>query len=75
MEKYWALDYVNDKLGECELIYEDQLYLTEEEAEAAARAMAHPELFEVTWYSMADLYEVYETDLIVINDKFQVVYK
>jgi hypothetical protein len=75
MEKYWALDYVNGELSECELVYEDQLYLTEEEAEAAARATARPELFEVTWYSIADLREVYETDPIVINDKLQVVYK
>lgn len=53
MKKYYALDYINEH--ECELVYDGQLYLTEEEAEAARKRMPRPELFDVTWYLVKDL--------------------
>lgn len=65
--KYWALDYVNGELGECELVYNDQLYATEEEAATAREATGRPDLFDITWYSKLDLEEVY--NMLVIIDK------
>ena len=59
MEKYWAIDYVNGADGECELVYDDQLYRTEEEAAQAARDTGRPDLFDVSWYTLADLDEMY----------------
>lgn len=53
MKRYYALDYINEH--ECELVYDGQLYLTEEEAEAARQRMPRPELFDVTWYLIKDL--------------------
>ena len=53
MEKFWALDYVDEY--ECELVVDAQLYATEEEAYAAREAKAHPERYDITWYTLADL--------------------
>lgn len=53
MEKFWALDYVDEY--ECELVVDGQLYATEEEAYAAREAMSHPERYDITWYTKADL--------------------
>lgn len=63
MEKYWALDYINGELGECELVYDNQLYATEAEAKAAAEETGRPDLFDVTWYTMNDL----EDDIYACN--------
>lgn len=57
--KYWALDYVNDRDGEYELVYNDQLYATEEEAYAAREATGRPDLFDVTCYTPSDLDDIY----------------
>ena len=65
MMKYYALDYVNGELGECELVYNDQLYLTEEAADAAREATGRPELFDITWYSRMDLEETYNTEISI----------
>ena len=73
MEKYYALDYVCGELGECELVYNDQLYATEEEAEQARAAMPRPELFDVTWYGIKDLEEVYNTE-VRVNDELKICY-
>jgi len=71
MKKYYALDYV-DKL-ECELVYNGQLYLTEEEAEAAKSKMRRPELFDVTWYTLQDLQDdVFDGESIVITPSLKV---
>ena len=67
MEKYWALDYVDDT--SCELVYQDKLYRNELEAEAARAAMPEPTRFEVSWYSKLDLREVYEDDELEVDDK------
>lgn len=53
MEKYWALDYVDET--SCELVVGDKLYATEEEAYAARARHSHPECYEVNWYSRKDL--------------------
>lgn len=66
MEKYWALDYVDDR--ECELVYNDQLYLTKAAARAAAKATGHPENFDVTPYRMVDLMDVYQADALEIDE-------
>lgn len=65
MEKYWAIDYVNGELGECELVYGDQLYATEEEAIRAATETGRPELFDVTWYGVKDLDEIYNAPVTI----------
>lgn len=66
--KYWALDYVNGELGECELVYNDQLYATEEEAEAAREATGRPDLFDITWYTPLDLDEVYGRTVTILDN-------
>ena len=53
MEKFWALDYVDQ--DECELVVDAQLYRTEAEARDALRLKAHPERYDITWYTRADL--------------------
>lgn len=70
MEKYWALDYVDDT--SCELVYQDKLYRNELEAEAARAAMPEPVRFEVSWYSKLDLREVYEDDELEVDDKLEI---
>ena len=68
--KYWALDYING--CECELVYNNQLYATEEEAEAAAIATGRPELFDVTWYTELDLEDDVYAVPFTIDDKLVV---
>ena len=68
MEKYYALDYVCGELGECELVYNDQLYATEEEAEAAREATGRPDLFDITWYTPLDLDEVYGRTVTILDN-------
>lgn len=65
MEKYWALDYTDDR--ECELVYNDQLYLTKTAAKAAAKATGYPEHFDVTPYRLIDLKAVYQDDSLEID--------
>ena len=66
--KYWALDYVNGQDGECELVYNDQLYATEEDAYAAREATGRPDLFDVTWYTPLDLDEVYCHHVTILDN-------
>ena len=66
--KYWALDYVNGELGECELVYGDQLYATEEEAEIARQSTGRPDLFDITWYTPLDLDDVYCHHVTILDD-------
>ena len=68
MKKYWALDYVNGQDNECELVYNDQLYATEEEAEAAREATGRPDLFDITWYTLADLEDVYANAVTILDN-------
>lgn len=53
MEKFWALDYVDEY--ECELVVDAQLYATEKEAAAARELKQDPERYDITWYTKADL--------------------
>ena len=66
--KYWALDYVNSQDNECELVYNDQLYATEEEAYAAREATGRPDLFDVTWYTQLDLDDVYSHHVTILDN-------
>jgi hypothetical protein len=66
--KYWAIDYVNSVDEECELVYNDQLYATEQEAEQAREATGRPDLFDVTWYSYPDLVDVYDREVTIGAD-------
>lgn len=66
--KYWALDYVNGQDGECELVYNDQLYATEEEAYAAREATGRPDLFDVTWYTPLDLDDIYCHPVTILDN-------
>lgn len=70
MEKYYALDFIND--CECELVYGDQLYATEAEAEAAREATERPELFDITWYTLNDLEDDVYTVPFEIDDNLHV---
>ena len=58
--RYWAVDYIGDT--DCEIIVNDQLYASEEDAERARAAMAaeDEEDFEVNWYSDPDLREIFD---------------
>ena len=74
MEKYYALDYVDER--ECELIYDAQLYRTREEAAAARAQMSNPERFDISWYT----YDEIQNDLfcgmpIVITDKLTIAWE
>jgi hypothetical protein len=66
--KYWALDYVNGQDNECELVYNDQLYPTEEAAEAAREATGRPDLFDITWYTPLDLDDIYSHHVTILDN-------
>ncbi len=70
--KYWALDYVDGY--SCELVYNDQLYASWEEALDARKATGRPDLFDVTEYRYIDLLEVYGVSQLEIDDKLRVRY-
>ena len=70
--KYWAIDYVNGEMGECELVCDDQLYATEEEAQAVLDKLPRPDLHEITWYTFKDLQELYHCESLEIDDKLKV---
>lgn len=72
MTKYWALDYINAQDSECELVYNDQLYATEEEAEAAREATGRPDLFDINWYTINDLEDDIYTCAFEIQDDLKV---
>jgi hypothetical protein len=63
---YYAIDYVGP--DECQLVYDDQLYATEQEAEAARPDSKY---FEVNWYGYRDLEDVYN-GLVTIDENLQV---
>ena len=69
--KYWVIDYINK--DECELVCDDQLYATEEEAQAALERLPQPDLHEVNWYSLPDLYEIYDGNF-TIDDQLRIFY-
>ena len=52
MTKFWALDYVNDETNECELVYGDQLYATEADAQLARLQADCTNQLEVNWYTI-----------------------
>lgn len=66
MKKYWALDYVDDTF--CELVCDDRVYDTEEEATAIRESKADKENYEVVWYSLADLKEIFDGNLLAIEE-------
>lgn len=66
MDKYWALDYVSDL--ECELVCDDQLYASKEDAIKARLSTSRPDLFEVNWYTLGDLREMYNDEIFITSD-------
>ena len=68
---YWALDYVGD--DECELVFRDQLYQTEEDAERARQQLNRPDDYEVHWYGLLDLMEIYDGFVSISPDLSVVV--
>ena len=72
--KYWALDYVNGMDNECELIYNDKLYATEQDAEVARENTGRPDLFDITWYTLADLREVFNCKTLMVTDDLRIVF-
>ena len=66
--EYYALDYVNPVDNECELVYDDQLYASWNEAYMAAQATGRPDLFDITMYQYIDLLEVYNASKLDITD-------
>lgn len=68
--KYWTLDYIDET--SCELVFEEKLYANKLEAEAARAAMPRPERFEVSWYSLLDLRELFDDDKLEVDDKLQI---
>lgn len=67
MKIYWALDYVNELDNECEPVYNDQLYYSEESAAYAATATRRPDLFDIAWYSIKDLEEIYNGNIEITS--------
>jgi hypothetical protein len=53
MEYFWAIDYVDE--NECELVIDDQLYASKEDAIEALVDREDRDLCEINQYSMADL--------------------
>ena len=68
MKIYYALDYISSHDWECELVYRDQLYNTEEEAVAAREETGRPDLFDITWYGIKDLEEIYNGNIEITPD-------
>ena len=68
---YWALDYVGDY--ECEMVFRDQLYRTEEDAERARQQLDRPDDYEVHWYGLLDLMEIYDGSVYISPDLSVVV--
>lgn len=68
MKIYYALDYINSHDGECEPVYCDKLYDTEEEATAAREETGRPDLFDITWYGIKDLEEIYNRNIEITPD-------
>ena len=67
--KYYALDYINPDTQECELVYGDKLYHSEEEAEAARKRLPETDMLVVNWYTMADLEDdVYTAPFHITED-------
>lgn len=66
MEKFWALDFVGER--ECELVYNDQLYKSWDEANTARVETGRPELFDITEYRLVDLEDVYDSKVQITND-------
>lgn len=63
---YYALDFINSE--ECELVYNDQLYASWDEAAAARDATGRPDLFDITEYRYIDLLDVYNASKLEIVD-------
>lgn len=66
--EYYALDYVNPVDNTCELVYDDQLYASWNEAYKAAQDSGRPDLFDITMYRYIDLLEVYNASKLEIVD-------
>jgi hypothetical protein len=74
--EYYALDYVNPVYDECELVYDDQLYASWQEAYDAAQATGRPDLFDITMYRYIDLVDTYNTDkLEIVNMRVVATYE
>lgn len=58
MKVYYALDYVDDEY--CELVVDGQLYETQEAAAAAKIQKSNPNLYEINFYTILDLKQIFE---------------
>jgi len=74
MEKFWALDYVNDETNECELVYGDQLYATEADAQLARLRADCTNQLEVNWYTILDLEDDVFDCPFTIDDHLHIIY-
>lgn len=70
MKRWYALDYIGH--DECELVCNDQLYLTEEEAVAARKATGREGNFDISWYGIHDLEEIYNGDVEIDESTLKV---
>lgn len=61
MEYFWAIDYVDE--NECELVIDDQLYASKEDAIEALMDREDRDLCEVEKYGLVDLEDVYDGTL------------
>lgn len=69
---YWAIDYVDEL--ECELVCNDQLYTSWNDANAALQELyGDSENYEINSYGLGDLEDVYNQGF-TINNKLQVLY-
>ena len=66
MKRCWALDYVGKH--ECELVIDEQLYETEEEAYLARSQKLQPEYYDVTWYLTGELDDMFIYEILIIQN-------
>lgn len=61
MEYFWAIDYVDE--NECELVLDDQLYASKQDAIEALMDREDRDVCEIGKYSLVDLEDVYDGTL------------
>ena len=61
MEYFWAIDYVDE--NECELVIDDQLYASKQDAIEALMDREDRDFCEIEKYSLVDLEDIYDGTL------------
>ena len=65
MDYFWAIDYVDE--NECELVLDDQLYASKQDAIEALMDRKDRDFCEVEKYNLVDLGDVFDSTLCQWN--------